>query len=353
MNRRWGLFATVWILVLATIYVADRFVRDVFLTADAPRAITPRGDLAGVESTTVALFETAAPSVVYIFARDAAGGGGAGSGLMWDRAGHVVTNFHVVEDARTVNVRLDDGEAVRASVVGVAPDYDLAVVRLSDTRTALRPIPIGTSADLRVGQSVFAIGNPFGLSRTLTTGVISALNRRLPTASNREVRGVVQTDAAINPGNSGGPLLDSAGRLIGVNTAILSDTGASSGIGFAVPVDIVNRIVPRLIRDGKVPRPGIGIVVMGEETAARLGVTGLVVSRVLPGSSAERAGLVPASLERRVFGDIITRVNGVAVRSVSDLAGELAQAGIGAQVELTVVNQGRRRTVWVTVMDIS
>ena len=352
MNRRWGLFAVIWILILATIYIGDRFVRDVFLTAEVPRAVTPRGKLAAVETSTVTLFETTAPSVVYIFTRDG-GGGGAGAGLMWDRAGHVVTNFHVVEGARAVSVRLDDGEAVRADVIGTAPDYDLAVVRLSDTRTALRPIPIGTSADLRVGQSVFAIGNPYGLSRTLTTGVISALNRRLPTANDREVRGVIQTDAAINPGNSGGPLLDSAGRLIGVNTAILSDTGASSGIGFAVPVDIVNRIVPRLIRDGQVPRPGIGIVVMGEETVARLGVTGLVVSRVLPGSSAERAGLQPADLERRILGDIITMVNGVAVRSVSELASELAEAGIDAQVELTVVNQGRRRTVWITVMDIS
>lgn len=352
MNRRWGLFAVIWILILVTIYIGDRFVRDVFLTAEVPRAITPRGDLAAVELTTVGLFQTAAPSVVYIFTQDSAGGG-AGSGFMWDRAGHVVTNFHVVEGSRTVSVRLDDGEAVHASVIGTAPDYDLAVVRLADTRSRMRPIPVGTSADLKVGQSVFAIGNPFGLSRTLTTGVISALNRRLPTANNREVRGVIQTDAAINPGNSGGPLLDSAGRLIGVNTAILFDTGASSGIGFAVPVDIVNRIVPRLIRDGSVPRPGIGIVVMGEETAARLGANGLVVTRVLPGSAAEQAGLQAADLERRTLGDIITLVNGAAVRSVSAFAAELAEAGIGAQVELTVVNQGRRRTVWVTVMDIS
>ena len=352
MNRRWGLFAVIWILILVTIYIGDRFVRDVFLTAEVPRAITPRGDLAAIEKTTVSLFETAAPSVVYIFTQDSAGGG-AGSGFMWDRAGHVVTNFHVVEGTRTVSVRLDDGEAVLASVIGTAPDYDLAVVRLSDTRAEMRPIPVGTSADLRVGQSVFAIGNPFGLSRTLTTGIISALNRRLPTANDREVRGVIQTDAAINPGNSGGPLLDSAGRLIGVNTAILSDTGGSSGIGFSVPVDIVNRIVPRLIRDGNVPRPGIGIVVMGEETAARLGVIGLVVTRVLPDSTATQAGLQAADLERQTLGDIITQVNGATVRSVSEFAAELSEAGVGVQVELTVINKGRRRTVWVTVMDIS
>lgn len=352
MNRRWGLFAVIWILILATIYIGDRFVRDVFLTGEAPRAVTPRGELAAIERSTISLFQTAAPSVVYISTRAARG---AGSGFIWDAAGHVVTNFHVVADADggAVSVRLDDGEALRATVVGTAPDYDLAVVRLSDTRAALRPIPIGTSVDLEVGQSVFAIGNPFGLSRTLTTGVISALNRRLPTANDREVRGVIQTDAAINPGNSGGPLLDSAGRLIGVNTAILSDTGASSGIGFAVPVDIVNRIVPRLIRDRKVPRPGIGIVVMGEATTARLGVNGLVVSRVLPGSSAARAGLRPADLERQSLGDVIVQVNGIAVRTVSEFAAELAEAGIGNRVELTVVNRGRSRTVRVEVIDVS
>ena len=353
MGRRWGLFATIWVLILATVYLGDRFVRDVLLTDDAPRAVTPRGDLAAFEQSTVRLFEEASPSVVYIFTHGGGGGAGAGSGLVWDRAGHVVTNFHVVRDANDVSVRLDDGEAVRASVIGTAPDYDLAVVRLRETRGRVRPIPVGSSGDLKVGQAVFAIGNPFGLSRTLTTGVISALNRRLPTANDREVRGVIQTDAAINPGNSGGPLLDSAGRLIGVNTAILSDTGVSSGIGFAVPVDIVNRIVPRLIRDGAVPRPGIGIVVMGEETAARLGVAGLVVSRVLPGSEAAKAGLRAADLERRTLGDIIVRVNGVSVRSVSEFAAELSEAGIGAQVELTVVNQGQQRSVWVTVMDIS
>ncbi len=352
MSRRWGLFAVIWLLILATIYVADRFVRDVFLTGDQPRAVTPRGDLAAFEQSTVRLFEEASPSVVYIFTRNR-GGGGAGSGLVWDSVGHVVTNFHVVRGSEGVSVRLDDGEAVQAAVIGTAPDYDLAVVRLRETRGSIRPIPIGTSGDLKVGQAVFAIGNPFGLSRTLTTGVISALNRSLPTSSDREVRGAIQTDAAINPGNSGGPLLDSAGRLIGVNTAIVSDTGTASGIGFAVPVDVVNRIVPRLIRDGAVPRPGIGIVVMGEETAARLGVAGLVISRVLPGSEAEKSGLRAADLKRRELGDIITRVNGVPVRSVPEFASELAQAGIGARVELTVIGRGGARSVWVRVMDIS
>jgi 2-alkenal reductase len=265
----------------------------------------------------------------------------------------VVTNHHVVEGASRVAIRLDDGEAVDATVVGTAPDYDLAVVRLGETRALLKPIPVGRSADLRVGQSVFAIGNPFGLSRTLTTGIISALDRRLPTATGRVVQGVIQTDAAINPGNSGGPLLDSAGRLIGVNTAILSDTGAASGIGFSVPVDIVNRIVPQLISEGRVPRPGIGIVVVDDESAARMGVNGLVIMRVLPRSAAERAGLRAGDPEAREIGDVITKVDGTPVRTIAEFAAELARIGIGNRARLTVVNRGRAREVAVTVTDIS
>jgi 2-alkenal reductase len=354
MNPRTGRFALIWILILATIYLGDRLVRDVLLTAEEPRAVTARGTLAEAEQSAIELFERSAPSVVYIFTRNGSGrGGGAGSGFVWDRVGHVVTNEHVVEGARQVMIRLDDGEMVEATVVGTAPDYDLAVVRLGETRARLRPIPIGRSEGLKVGQSVFAIGNPFGLSRTLTKGIISALDRRLPTANSRVVRGVIQTDAAINPGNSGGPLLDSAGRLIGVNTAIQSATGAGSGIGFSVPVDIVNRIVPQLIRDGQVPRPGIGIVVVDDESAARLGVSGLVITRVLSRSSAEQAGLQPANFDARDLGDVITEVDGVAVRTIAQFAAELAKVGIGNRARLTIVNRGNSREVAVMVMDIS
>lgn len=352
-RKRTGIYILIWVLILATVYIGDQFIRDAFLTADAPRAVTARGSLAEMERTNITLFEKSAPSVVYIFTRNGNKGGGAGSGFIWDRAGHVVTNHHVVKGSREVLVRMDDGEAVRATVVGMAPDYDLAVVRLQDLRSILRPIPIGTSGNLKVGQSVFAIGNPFGLSRTLTTGIISALDRRLPTANNREVAGVIQTDAAINPGNSGGPLLDSAGRLIGVNTAIISPAGSSAGIGFAVPVDIVNTIVPQLIAKGSVPRLGIGIVVLAEETTARLGVTGLVIQRVLPGSSAARAGIRAADFDARSFGDVITHVNGVPVRSIAQFATELGKVGIGNQAELTLVNGGRTRRVRVKVADIS
>jgi len=219
-----------------------------------PRAVAPRGPLLAHEQALASLFEATAPSVAYItterlervgfFAAEVAQG--AGSAFLWDSAGHVVTNFHVVAGARRVNVQLGAGKPILATVVGYAEDYDLAVVKLSTLPKDVKPIPLGTSKDLRVGQTVFAIGNPFGLSRTLTTGIVSALDRHLPTSEYREIAGAIQTDAAINPGNSGGPLLDSAGRLIGVNTAIRSTSGSSSGVGLAIPVDLVNRIVQAL-----------------------------------------------------------------------------------------------------------
>ena len=352
MSNRFLRYTLIWALLIATVWIGDRFVRDTFLTADDPRSVTPRGELAAFEQATIDAFETTAPSVAYIFtlADEPGGGGGAGSGLVWDRAGHVVTNAHVVSGARRVAVRLDAGDILPARIVGTAPDYDLAVVRIEGTRESLRPIAIGESRTLRVGQTVFAIGNPFGLSRTLTSGIISALDRRLPTSGGRELAGVIQTDAAINPGNSGGPLVDSAGRLVGVNTAILSQTGAYAGIGFAVPVDVVNRVVPQLIEKGRVPRPGIGISVLSEELAARLGVEGLVIAEVAPGSAAEKAGL--RGLRGPQLGDVIVAANGEPVRTLAKFATALADVGIGNTVELTVRRGGETRTVTVTVMDI-
>ena len=352
MNSRFSRYALIWILLIVTVYVGDQFIRGTFLTADDPRPVTARGSLADSERSTINLFETVAPSVVYIFTGNSdPQGGGAGSGFVWDRAGHVVTNHHVIGDAQSIAVRLDTGETVSARLVGSAPGYDLAVVRLSGTRASLRPIPIGQSKTLKVGQSVFAIGNPFGLSRTLTSGIISALNRRLPTADNREVAGVIQTDASINPGNSGGPLVDSAGLLIGVNTAIISGTGSSAGIGFAVPVDIVNQIVPQLIKTGHVPRPGIGITVLPEEVAARIGVNGLIISDVLSGSAAQRAGL--RGVSGQTVGDVITHVNGQPVRTLAEFAEALGAVGVGNRAELTVQNNRSSRAVLVEVVDIS
>ncbi len=360
MSDRLTRILIIWALLIATAWVADRFVRGVLLTADEPRTVVPRGDLADFERVTTDIFDLTAPSVVYIFTRSVAGSfsstgqlTGAGSGFVWDGAGHVVTNFHVVQGAERIGVRMDTGEAISATLVGAAPDYDLAVLRLSTIPAELRPIPVGSSADLKVGQAVFAIGNPFGLSRSLSTGVVSALNRHLPTASGREIHGVIQTDAAINPGNSGGPLLDSAGRLIGVNTAIISKSGGSAGVGFAVPVDIVNRVVPQLIRDGKVPRPGIGIAIVDEETSARFGLTGIAIAEVLPGSSAKDAGLLGLNRQTGRLGDVITEANGRPVQTIAQFATALEEAGIGNEIELTVVRDGRERTVKLLVMDIS
>lgn len=362
MNTRIWRYLAIWALLVATLWIGDRFVRGVWLTASEPRTVTARGELADVERHTIALFETASPSVVSINAAGIARGGsrgarGAGSGFVWDAAGHVVTNAHVVEGASRVWVRFGAGQVVDATVVGVAPDHDLAVLRLAENRLDLRPIPIGSVDDLRVGQSVYAIGNPFGLPRSLTTGIVSALDREITTGTGREVTGVIQTDAAINPGNSGGPLLDSAGRLIGVNTAILSGSGTFSGVGFAVPVDIVNQIVPALIRDGRVPRPGIGITVVpsdripgsSAEAPPRVGV---VVAQVFGGTPAERAGLQGITERGGSVGDIITAVDGRAVRSLAELARELARAGVGATVELTVERDGNVRTVPMDIVDI-
>ncbi len=359
MQHTLGRIMLLWAMVIVTLWLGHMIYRDLFLTADTPRAITARGELAQFERLNIELFERLAPSVAYIFVQGQRGGlfsradGGAGSGFIWDAAGHVVTNHHVIEGATRVAVRLDSGEAIPATVVGVAPDYDLAVLRLREHTTGLQPIPVGTSHDLKVGQAVLAIGNPYGLSRTLTTGIISALDRRLPTDSGREVVGVIQTDAAINPGNSGGPLLDSAGRLIGVNTAIISGSGASAGIGFAVPVDVVNRVVPQLIANGKAARPGIGISAASEEAAARLGIDGIVIVEVLPGGAAAAAGLRGVDPVTQGLGDVITHVEGTRVRTIAELAAELDRIGIGKRAELTVVRDGNPRQVSVAVMDIS
>jgi len=328
--------------------------------AQQPRPVTPRGPLLGLEQQVIDLFEQAAPSVVYIFrssgTRDEEPApdrrGGSASGIVWDTEGHIVTNYHVVAGAPRLAVRLDSGQAVQATVVGTAPDYDLAVLRIARPRAALRPLAIGTSADLRVGQFVFAIGNPFGLNRTLTSGVISALERRIPTGRGREVTGVIQTDAAINPGNSGGPLLDTAGRAIGLTTAILSQTGAFVGVGFAVPIDVVNRIVPVLIRDGRVTRPGIGVLAT-DDRPRNAGGDGVVIAEVTRGSPAEAAGLRGLDPDNGAARDVVTQVNNVAVNTVEDMVREIARAAIGQNLTLTVRRDGRVRRVQVQVVDIA
>jgi 2-alkenal reductase len=205
---------------------------------------------------------------------------------------------------------------------------------------------------LAVGQAAFAIGNPFGLDQSLTSGIISALERRLPASGGREIAGVIQTDAAINPGNSGGPLLDSSGRLIGVNTAIFSPSGANAGIGFAIPVDRVNRVVPQLIKDGRVPTPGIGIIAADEAVTVQAGISGVVIAAVAPGSPAADAGLQGIDPQSGKLGDIILAVDGTRVQKISELAERLERAGIGGSVTLSVSRDGREREVAVAVADI-
>jgi S1-C subfamily serine protease len=263
-----------------------------------------------------------------------------------------VTNNHVVKGANSLMVRLASGDVGKAEIVGTAPDYDLAVIRVTGGGRLPPPIAVGTSSDLKVGQAAFAIGNPFGLDQSLTHGIISALKRRLPTSGGREISNVIQTDAPINPGNSGGPLLDSAGRLIGVNTAIYSPSGSNAGIGFAIPVDVVNRVVPELIRNGRVPTPGIGIVAGAEALAARLGVRGLVVLRTIPGSSAERAGIQGVNTTNGQLGDVIVAADGKPVHRLPDLTDELEQVGVGKSVTLDVARNGSQISVSVPVTDI-
>jgi 2-alkenal reductase len=349
-------------LALFALWVAYDYMQLAFFSATAERPVASRGDLASMERTAIEVFDAVSPSVVFVttveqFGLDLSGHSvgelGMGSGFVWDAAGHIVTNDHVVRGADLIGVRFRGEDTGPAVVVGRAPEYDLAVLRMRGQHRTYRPVPIGSSKNLLVGQAVFAIGNPYGLAGTLTHGLVSALHRRLPSAAGREIRGLIQTDAAINPGNSGGPLLDSAGRLIGVNTAIASNTGAFAGVGFAVPVDLVNRVVATLIREGRVPRPGIGITALGEDVAARLGVDGVVVAGVLPGTPAAAAGLVGLDAVRGRLGDVITHAQGKRVRSVADLAAVLDEVGMGNRAVLRAERNGKSRAVEVEVMDIT
>jgi len=353
----WSYFwATVALSSLVVLFARESWLGGATLTDPkaAPRAVTPRGDLATEEKSTISLFRQASPAVVNVtnigLERDLFTLNlyqipqGTGSGFIWDTTGNVITNFHVIQNADAAQVTLADQSNWRARVVGVAPDKDLAVLRIDAPANRLHPIPIGVSKDLQVGQKVFAIGNPFGLDQTLTTGVISALNREIESVTRRPIQGVIQSDAAINPGNSGGPLLDSAGRLIGVNTAIYSPSGASAGIGFAIPVDTVNRIVPELIKSGKLIRPGLGVQTADEQLADRLGVTGVLVVDVVRGSGAAKAGLRPTKRDgagRILLGDVITAVDGRRVESPNDLFLALEKYRVGDSVNLTLLREGK------------
>ena len=328
-------------------------------TEAQPRAVTPRGPLAADELAHIELFRKTSPSVVHITSlgaqRDVFSMNvqqvprGTGTGFVWDASGHIVTNFHVIQGANGAKVTLADQSTYDATLVGAFPDRDLAVLKIDAAKDKLPPLALGTSRDLQVGQSVYAIGNPFGLDQTLTIGIVSALNREIESFNNRTIRGVVQTDAAINPGNSGGPLLDSAGRLIGVNTQIASPSGASAGIGFAIPVDEVNRIVPRLIRDGRFVRPALGVTAGPPQLQRALRLPkGVAVVQVGRNTPAARAGLQPFSRGSRgeiVMGDVITAINDEPVESLDDMLAALERRQPGEAVTLTVWREGRSRNV--------
>jgi S1-C subfamily serine protease len=326
------------------------------------RLPTAAGSLNDDERATVELFQRAAPAVVFITSLELRRSAfrfdvtqiprGTGSGFVWDDHGHVVTNFHVIQGADAARVTLADQTSWEAKLVGAAPEKDLAVLKIEASADHLHALPMGAAGELQVGQAVFAIGNPFGLDHTLTTGVISALGREIGSVTGVPIRDVIQTDAAINPGNSGGPLLDSSGRLIGVNTAIYSPSGAYAGVGFAIPVDTVQWVVPDLIRHGRVMRPTLGVQLASAQVARQLGIRGALILDVTPGGAAARAGLRPTRRNQRgqlVLGDIITTIDGQPVASSGDMLLLLEQRDVGDAVQLTVSRGGGTRKVTVVL----
>jgi 2-alkenal reductase len=316
------------------------------------------GSVAEAEQWTMELFQRASPSVVQIatFTRGTDPSDvdtKIGSGFVWDAAGNIVTNEHVIHNATTIMVWLASGEWAEAQVVGATADYDLAVIRLK-TGTAPSPsIALGAAKGLRVGQFAYAIGCPFGLDQSLTIGVISALDRELPTDNGGMILHVIQTDAGIFPGNSGGPLLDSSGRLIGVNTIGYSLNETHRALGFAIPVELVKRVVPELISNGRALSPGVGITPAADVVAIQLRSRGVVIASIEPGSPAARAGLQAADLLSGGRGDIVTVANGQPVRTVRDLMREIEQLGVGKRIELGVERAGTPARVELEIVDVA
>lgn len=322
----------------------------------------PYSDLRPDEQTIVDLFEGTSPSVVYIstltrradiFGRTEIVPGGSGTGFIWDDQGHIVTNYHVIQGADQARVVMHDQTGYLATWVGGSARHDLAVLRIEAPPDILQGVALGDSDRLRVGQNVYAIGNPFGLSATLTTGVISALNRQIEALNGDLIEDVIQIDAAINPGNSGGPLLDSRGRVIGVNSQILTLSGTSAGLGFAVPVNIVLRVVPQLIATGEYTAARLGVTSfssrVNQNVSRSQGVTGVLVNQVIPGFGAAEAGLQGTNPRASLLGDIITEVDGDAVQTWRDLRRVLDRYQSGDEVELAVSRDGEMRTVVATL----
>lgn len=322
----------------------------------------PYSDLRPDEQAIVDLFEGTSPSVVYIstltrradiFGRTEIVPGGSGTGFIWDDQGHIVTNYHVLQGADQARVVMHDQTGYLATWVGGSARHDLAVLRIEAPPDMLQGVALGDSDRLRVGQNVYAIGNPFGLSATLTTGIISALNRQIEALNGDLIEDVIQIDAAINPGNSGGPLLDSRGRVIGVNSQILTLSGTSAGLGFAVPVNIVLRVVPQLIATGEYTAARLGVTSfssrVNQNVSRSQGVTGVLINQVIPGFGAAAAGLQGTNPRASLLGDIITEVDGDAVQTWRDLRRVLDRYQSGDEVELAVSRDGEMRTVVATL----
>jgi len=328
-----------------------------------PRVITPREELGVSEKARIALFERTWRSVVHITTLAVRSDPfrlnvlevprGTGSGFIWDQQGHIVTNFHVIAGASQARVTFADQRTLPAELVGLSARNDLAVLRVKAMPSNLKPLPLGTSHDLVVGQDVIAIGSPFGFDYTLSTGVISGLGREIEGAGGLPIIGALQTDAAINPGNSGGPLMDSAGRVIGINTMIFSPSGASAGVGFAVPADTVARVVPELIAYGQEVRPVIGVEPADDALTQRLGLPGVLVRKVHPGSPAEHVGIVPTQVQPMtgeiMLGDLIVQVDGADLRKAADLYLQLEKHKPGETVAITVLRNGESKTLSVTL----
>ncbi len=366
---RWTTALGVWALVFLGVWALARPQQPAPLHDPhaKPREVAPRVDLPVDERGTISVFKKASLSIAYItnveYRRTIFSLNvfeipqGTGSGFIWDDQGHIVTNYHVIAGADAIEVTLADQSSWPADFVGADADKDLAVIKIDAPDEVIKPITVGTSNDLQVGQKVLAIGNPFGLDNTLTTGVVSALGREIESVTGRAIRGVIQTDAAINPGNSGGPLLDSAGRLIGVNTQIASPSGASAGISFAVPVDTVNEIVPEIIRYGRFRRAGLGITAVEDWQTRRLGIRGILIANVSPDTGAHEAGLRGTTVNRRgmihTLGDIIIKIGGRDVQTLNDLKDALEPHKPGTSVEVTYIRNSKPQTTSVKLQYIN
>jgi S1-C subfamily serine protease len=321
------------------------------------------------EKNSISVFQNTADSIVNVsnmritksfFDMDASEvQAGMGSGFVWDKQGYIVTNFHVVQDGDSYQVSFkDDKKQYKAKLIGVDPKKDTAVLKLEEMPKNLKPIPIGESKGLLVGQKTLAIGNPLGLDHTLTTGVVSALDRKIPGIGGVSITGMIQTDASINPGNSGGALLDSQGKLIGMNTMIFNAGGtqASAGLGFAIPVDTIKNVVPQLIKFGKVIRPGIGIAILEDGYARRYGIDqGVMIKYVDPKGPAAKAGLRGITRDRRgqyYFGDIILEINGNKIKNFDDLFSTIDSYKIGEKIKVKYSRENKEKTIEIQLVQI-